>query len=229
VRRKLSQGFVTGFAPNHWGLNWVGVIIERDIIVNFIKSVCLPLARAIDRFNEAVGRWVAWLAIVMALVQFSVVVGRYVFNAGSTAAQESIWYMHGLIFMLGAGYTLLHDGHVRVDVYYREASPKRKALIDGLGAVLFLIPLCVLTIYLSWSYVFNAWYNSYSGTWVLEGSTEGSGLPLIFALKTAIPVFAVLLGLQGLSMLIKAGAYLTGAVDQYSVGTPAAPDHIGGA
>jgi len=198
-------------------------------MANFIKNIGLPLAQAIDALNEKIGRWVAWLAIVMALVQFSVVVGRYVFNAGSTAAQESIWYMHGLIFMLGAGYTLLHDGHVRVDVYYRESSPKRKALVDALGAVFFLIPLCVLTVYLSWSYVFNAWYNSYSGTWVLEGSTEGSGLPLIFALKTAIPVFAVLLGLQGLSMLIKAGACLTGAADKYSAGTPISPDHVGGA
>ena len=187
------------------------------------------MATFIDALNEKVGRWVAWLAITMALVQFSVVVGRYVFNAGSTAAQESIWYMHGLIFMLGAGYTLLHDGHVRVDIYYREVTPRRKALIDALGAVFFLIPLCVLTVYLSWSYVFNAWYNSYSGTWVLEGSTEGSGLPLIFALKTAIPIFAVLLGLQGVSMLVKAGACLTGVRDYYGAPQSGATDHVGGA
>jgi len=196
------------------------VTIEKSggDIANFIKSVGLPIAGLIDRINEKVGRWVAWLAIAMALVQFAVVIARYVFNAGSTAMQESIWYMHGLIFMLGAGYTLLHDAHVRVDVYYREASPRRKALTDALGSVFFLIPLCLLTVYLSSSYVLNAWYNFGSGTWVLEGSTEGSGLPLIFALKTAIPLFAVLLGLQGLSLLIKALSYLAGARDSYSAG-----------
>ena len=198
-------------------------------LTNIIKSVGLPVARVIDHLNEKVGRGVAWLAIAMALVQFTVVIGRYVFNAGSTAAQESIWYMHGLIFMLGAGYTLLHDGHVRVDIFYRESAPARKALVDTLGAAFFLIPICVLTVYLSSSYVFNAWYNFNSGTWVLEGSTEGSGLPFIYLLKTVIPVFAILLVLQGFSMLLKALAYLTGANARYDVGPPNQPTHSGGA
>lgn len=176
----------------------------------------LMLASAIDRLNETVGRWVAWLALAMALTQFGVVISRYVFNIGHTAVQESIWYMHGLIFTLGAGYTLLHDGHVRVDIFYREARARKKALIDALGVVFLLLPVCVLTVQLSWSYVVNSWYNFNSGTWVLEGSTEVSGLPLIFLLKTAVPVFAILLGLQGVSMLIKALAYLTGARDFYN-------------
>lgn len=201
----------------------------RDLIATYIRSVGLPIARLIDRINEAVGRWVAWLAITMALVQFTVVIGRYVFNAGNTAAQESIWYMHGLIFMLGAGYTLLNDGHVRVDVYYREAPAGRKALIDAFGAALFLLPVCYLTLDISWSYVLNSWYNFDAGIWVLEGSTEGSGLPLIFALKTAIPIFAVLLGLQGISMLIKALAYLFGVSSEYPAALGQGAPHGGGA
>ncbi len=182
---------------------------------SILKNTAFSLARSIDRMNDAVGRWAAWLALAMVLVQFAIVIARYVFHIGNTAAQESIWYMHGLIFMLGAGYTLLYDGHVRVDVFYREIGARKKAMIDALGVLLFLLPLCALTIRLSWSYVLDAWYNFSSGRWVLEGSTEVSGLPLIFLLKTAIPVFAILLGLQGVSMLIKALAYLGGVTDAY--------------
>ncbi|PLX34136.1 MAG: C4-dicarboxylate ABC transporter permease [Hyphomicrobiales bacterium] len=155
----------------------------------------IKLATGIDRLNEIIGRGVAWVALLMVLVQFTVVIMRYVFAIGFIPMQESIWYMHGILFMVGAGYTLLHDGHVRVDIIYREASVRKKAWIDTLGSLFFLIPLCILTLWLSSSYVINSWKT-------FESSTEISGLPLIFALKTVIWVFAVLLGLQAISTLI---------------------------
>lgn len=176
------------------------------------------IANTIDYVNEHVGRIIAWTALFMVLVQFAVVVLRYVFAFSNTGLSESIWYLHGILFMLGAGYTLLYDGHVRVDVYYREASPRRKAWVDLLGAVFFLIPLCVLTFWLSWGYVLNAWA-------VLEGSTEISGLPLIFLYKTVIWVFATLLGLQALSMAIKALLFLAGRWPSYTPGPFEAPEH----
>lgn len=163
---------------------------------------------AIDKLNEKVGHGVAWLTLVLVLVQFIVVIMRYVFSYGFIAAQETIWYMHGLIFMLGAGYVLLLDGHVRVDVIYREASQRTKAWVDLIGAFVLLLPLCILTLWLSWGYVINAWR-------VLEASHEESGLPLIFLYKTVIWAFAVFLGLQGLAMAAKAWIYLSGESDTY--------------
>lgn len=151
------------------------------------------LYRAIDAINRKVGLSVAWLALAMVLVQFTVVISRYVFSVGSIPAQETIWYMHGALFMLGAGYTLLRDGHVRVDLFYRDAHPRRKATIDLLGVVFFLLPVCVLIIWTSWSYVVNSWK-------VLEGSTETNGIPTIFALKTVVPIATVFLALQGVAL-----------------------------
>ena len=87
----------------------------------------LAITRIIDLMNEKIGRAISWLALIMILVQFAVVVMRYVFGLGSIFMQESIVYMHALIFLVAAGYTLLHDGHVRVDIFYGSASPQRKA------------------------------------------------------------------------------------------------------
>ena len=161
----------------------------------------ISVAKAIDTLNERLGRWIAWLALIMVLVQFVVVLMRYVFGMGSIAMQESIIYMHGLLFMLGAGYTLLHDGHVRVDIFYREASPKHKARVDIFGVVAFLIPVCVLIWIYSWPYVSNAWR-------VYEGSKETSGIQAVFLLKTVVLVVCALVALQGISMLIHSLAVL---------------------
>ncbi len=170
------------------------------------------LAGAIDTLNRHVGLAVAWLALVMALVQFSVVILRYVFAVGFIPMQESIWYLHGVLFMLGAGYTLLLDGHVRVDIFYREASPRFKATVNLLGVVLLLLPVCVATWWTSWSYVGNSWR-------VLEGSTETSGLPFIYLLKTVILVFLALVAAQGVSLAIKSALVLAGS-GGYGAGGP---------
>lgn len=109
-------------------------------------------ADAIDTFNERLGRITAWLALFMVLVQFVVVLMRYVFGVGSIAMQESIVYMHGVLFMIGAGYTLLHNGHVRVDIFYRGAQLRTKATINLLGSLFLLLPVVVLIWIYSWPY-----------------------------------------------------------------------------
>lgn len=166
----------------------------------------------IDGINRRVGLTVMWLTVIMAVVQFAVVILRYVFAIGFIPMQESIWYMNGIIFMMGAGFTLLQDAHVRVDVVYREASARFKATVDFLGAVIFLLPLCIATYVLSQSYVLNSWR-------VFEGSTEASGIQGIFLLKTVIWLFAFLLGIQGLALALRALKALQEKDENY---TPAA-------
>ncbi len=152
------------------------------------------IARAIDTMNERIGRTVAWLALLMVLTQFVVVVMRYVFGIGSVAMQESIVYMHATLFLVIAGYTLLHNGHVRCDIFYAEATPKRKALIDIFGVFVFLLPMCALIGWTAWPYVVSAWA-------VYEGSPEGGlGIPAVYLLKSTMLVFVVLVALQGLSL-----------------------------
>jgi TRAP-type mannitol/chloroaromatic compound transport system permease small subunit len=154
----------------------------------------LYFARAIDGLNEGLGRTVAWLALILVLLQFVIVVMRYVFGLGSVKLQESIVYMHAMLFMLAAGYTLLHDGHVRCDIFYSTASPRAKALVDLFGVVVFLLPTCALIAWVAWPYVAASWA-------VREGSPEGSlGIPGVFLLKTVILVFAGLVTLQGLAL-----------------------------
>lgn len=161
------------------------------------------ITRAIDRLNERVGRAVAWFALLMVLIQFVVVVLRYVFGVGSIWLQESIVYLHGTMFMLAAGYTLLHNGHVRVDVFYREASPRVRAWIDLLGVVVLLLPVCTLIAVYSWPYIMQSWA-------VREGSIEASGIQGVYLLKTVILGFAALLGLQGVALALKSLRTLAG-------------------
>ena len=146
----------------------------------------------IGQLNERLGRAVAWLSLIMVLLQVLVVIMRYVFGAGSVMMQETIIYLHATLFMVGAGYALRHDDHVRCDVFYRDAGPRRRALIDLIGILLFLLPTSALIFWLSLPYVANAWT-------VFEGSPKGDlGIPGIFLLKTLIPLTALLLGFEGL-------------------------------
>lgn len=165
--------------------------------------------RAIDSFNYRVGRTVMWLAVALAIMQFTIVILRYVFSIGFIPMQETIWYMSGILFMTGSGFCLLADGHVRVDIFYREASDRKRALTDLIGCIVFLMPVCIATLWLSWSYVLNSWR-------VFEGSTETSGIPAIFLLKTFIWVFAIVVGLQGIAVMLRAIRYLKGETETYS-------------
>ncbi len=161
--------------------------------MSLIERVC----DAIDLLNERLGRAVAWLALIMVLVQFTIVVLRYMFGFGSIMMQESVIYLHAVLFLAGSGYTLLHDGHVRVDIFYRDAAPRTRAFVDLIGVLIFLLPVCTLIWWGSWPYVQTSWQ-------VLEGSRETSGIHAVYLLKTIILVFAVLMALQGIAMGLRA-------------------------
>jgi TRAP-type mannitol/chloroaromatic compound transport system permease small subunit len=165
--------------------------------------------RFIDALNYRIGRAVMWLAILIALIQFATVILRYVFSIGFIQMQESIWYLNAVLFMTGAGFALFADAHVRIDVIYREAKPRTKAVVDLLGGLFLLLPVCIAMIWLSFGYVVSSWR-------IFEKSTEISGLPLIFALKTFLWVFAVLVGLQGIAMIGRAFLAITGQGESYN-------------
>ena len=154
------------------------------------------IIRRIDRLNDAVGRSVAWLTLAMVLVTFTVVVLRYVFSLGWVWMQESYVWLHGIVFMLGAGYTLLHNGHVRVDIFYRPASDRHKAWVDLFGVVVLLLPVISVSMFYSLDYVIKSWAG-------LEESREAGGLPGLFLLKSVIWGFCILMALQGLSIHIR--------------------------
>ena len=156
----------------------------------------LGIATAIDRMNAAVARVVKWLALVMVLVQFCIVIGRYVFGYNYIAAQESVLYMHATLFMLGAGYTLLVDKHVRVDVFYAKVSDASRRQIDIFGHVFLLIPSMLTLLYWSWPSVRNSWK-------ILEGPISVGGIEAVFLLKSLIPAFCILILLQSVSLLVR--------------------------
>lgn len=153
------------------------------------------LADTLDRLAETTGRIIAWLTLAMVLITCTVVVLRYLFQSGSIALQESISYLHAAVFMLGAAYTLRHDGHVRVDIFYQKYTPVTRAWIDLLGTLLLLFPVCGFIFASSLDYVAASWA-------IHEGSREAGGLDGVFLLKTAIPVMALLLMLQGCSIVL---------------------------
>jgi TRAP-type mannitol/chloroaromatic compound transport system permease small subunit len=156
----------------------------------------LGIANAIDRMNVAVAGVVKWLALIMVLVQFCIVIGRYVFGFNSIAAQESVLYMHATLFMLGAGYTLLVDKHVRVDVFYAKVSDAARRRIDIFGHVFLLIPSMLALLYWSWPSVRNSWA-------ILEGPISVGGIEAVFLLKSLIPAFCILILLQSVSLLVR--------------------------
>jgi TRAP-type mannitol/chloroaromatic compound transport system permease small subunit len=139
----------------------------------------------------------------MALLMFSVVVLRYGFNVGWIAMQESVTYLHAAVFLVGAAYTYQQDGHVRVDVFYRQFSERRKAIVNFFGTLFFLVPTSIFITVVSWDYVIESWAN-------LERSRESGGLPFLYVLKSFILVFSITLSLQGLSELIKQASILFG-------------------
>jgi len=161
------------------------------------------LAGAFDKVAGGAGRLVMWLVLVMALVQFGVVILRYVFGINSIFMQEGVTYMHGAVFLIAAGYALLTDDHVRVDIFYRAASPKRKALVNFVGTYLFLFPVVLVILWTGSAYVGKAWS-------VQEGSTEQSGIQGVYLLKTLVPVFALLLAMAGFAVAARAGETLRG-------------------
>lgn len=154
------------------------------------------IVTAIDGFAELTGRMVSWLTLTLGLAGFLVVVMRYAFDSGYIWMQETLTWMHAMVFMLGAAYTLKHDEHVRVDLIYRGMTVRARAAIDLAGTVLFLLPLCGYLIYESLPYVEASVRFS-------ERSREAGGLPGLFLLKAIIPLMAVLLTVQGIAVALK--------------------------
>jgi TRAP-type mannitol/chloroaromatic compound transport system permease small subunit len=166
-------------------------------------SAIRALIHSIDTFTDRSGRLLAWLLLAMALLSATVVVLRYGFNIGSIAAQEGITYLHGTVFMLGAAYALKAGSHVRVDIFYRNFSPRTKAWVNSLGGIVFLLPLCLFILGISWNYVAESWA-------VRETSPEPGGIPAVFLLKSLLPLMAFNLLLQGLAETLRATLVLTG-------------------
>jgi TRAP-type mannitol/chloroaromatic compound transport system permease small subunit len=161
------------------------------------------LAAGIDRITAAVGRAAAWCCAFVVFAEFTVVVLRYAFGLGWIGLQESVLYAHAALFMLAAAWTLQVGGHVRVDVFYAQAKPRTRAMVDLFGALAFLIPFAVVLVLVSVPYAARSWA-------IAEGSREASGLPLVYLFKSLVPLFAVLLGLQGLAQAIRAARVLFG-------------------
>ena len=153
------------------------------------------LIRIINLINRVIGETISWLTLLMVLVTVLVVVLRYGFNIGFIWMQESVRFMYSAVFLLCAGYTLFKDKHVRVDVLYLSLSERKKAIVDLLGSIFLLLPVCFVIFYYSWSYVLNSWEQ-------LEGSIEERGLHLVFLMKTFIWLFAILVSMQSLATII---------------------------
>lgn len=165
-----------------------------------------PMASTI-RFCEAISEWtgriIAWLTLLMVLVTFTVVVLRYGFNLGWIALQESVTYLHAMVFLLGAAYTLKHDGHVRVDIFYQEMGPRGKAWVNLLGTLFLLLPVCLFILYQSWGYVAESWR-------VHETSPDAGGIPFVYLLKTNILLLCLFMPIQGLALALRSVLVLQG-------------------
>ncbi|MYM63808.1 TRAP transporter small permease subunit [Pseudomaricurvus sp. HS19] len=150
----------------------------------------------IDAFAQFTGRWIALLTLLMMLLTCVIVVLRYGFSLGSIALQESVGYLHSAVFLLAMASTLQRDGHVRVDIFYRRFSRAKQAWVNALGSLLFLLPVAGFLLFSSWNYVADAWA-------VREGSSSAGGLPLVYLLKSLIPLTAVLLALQAIGEVLR--------------------------
>ncbi len=170
--------------------------ISTGCFMSFCVAVGERIIYCIDLVNEWIGKSVAWLTLAMVLLTFVIVVLRYAFDLGWIALQESVAYLHALVFMLGAAYTLKHDGHVRVDILYQRCASRTRAWIDCLGTLLLLLPVSIFIIWSSWEYVTDSWR-------IFEGSSNSGGLPGVYLLKSCIIVMALLLILQGLAMFLR--------------------------
>ncbi|MDA0712212.1 MAG: TRAP transporter small permease subunit [bacterium] len=156
-----------------------------------------------DAINEGVGSGVAWITGSLVLVVCYDVFTRYVLQSSSVAVQELEWHLFALIFLLGAGYSLKHEKHVRVDAFYSQFSRRLQAWVNLVGSVLFLVPFCALVIWSSQDFVFNAFHFS-------ETSPDPGGLPARWVLKAAIPLGFFLLLLQGVALALRSVLHLRG-------------------
>ncbi len=157
----------------------------------------------IEAFIDWSGRAVSWLTLFMVIVTFIVVVLRYIFDIGWIGLQESITYLHAMVFLVGAAWAMQQQAHVRVDIFYSRFSVKTRAWIDLLGSLFFLLPVMIFLVWISWEYVSDSWA-------VLEGSREAGGLPGVYLLKSLILVLALMLILQALVQISRSLQLIAG-------------------
>jgi TRAP-type mannitol/chloroaromatic compound transport system permease small subunit len=167
--------------------------------MRYLLSICT----GIDRLNQIVGKIVSWTTLLLVAVTFVDVVMRYFFNKSFVFTQELEWHVFAFIFLMGAGYTLMVDGHVRVEVFYGKLSTRGKAWVNLIGVLFFLIPSCVMFVKTAIPFVYNSFL-------VMEGSPDPGGIPFRFILKGCIPTGYALILLQGISLGIKSLADLIG-------------------
>ena len=160
-----------------------------------VKNLITSVIQKINLLNEVVGRVTSWLILSLVLTTFSVAIFRYGFNLGWVWLQELYVWMHGAIIMLGAAYTLLHDGHVRIDIFYRSAGPRAKAWVNLLGSLFFLLPTIATVGWFILPYVMLSWQR-------LEASREAGGMHGLFIWKTTMLLFCVLVFFQGVALVL---------------------------
>lgn len=162
--------------------------------------------RIICGLNTLIGHIFSWLSLGIVLVCFTVVVQRYLFAASYVWMQDLYVWLNGAMFTAVAGFALMRNDHVRVDIFYRPAKMRTKAVVDLIGAVFFLLPFCAVVYAYSLPFVTRAW--SYT-----EGSANVGGMPGLYILKSFIIVFVVLLALQGFAMIVKSIVVIAGHSD----------------
>jgi TRAP-type mannitol/chloroaromatic compound transport system permease small subunit len=166
-----------------------------------MHEVFTALHSRLSSITERVGRAVSWLTLVMTLLMFTLVVLRYVFSFNLIFLQESVLYLHALVFLLGAGYTFKANEHVRVDILYRAMPPKKQALVNLFGCVFLLLPMMGFIGYISWEYISFSWS-------IKEQSQEAGGLPFVYLLKSLILGMVVTVILQGIAEIFRCLAVL---------------------
>ncbi|ROQ90166.1 TRAP transporter small permease subunit [Desulfosoma caldarium] len=169
------------------------------------------LCDRLDTVNRTIGRGIAWVSLIMVAVVTVDVILRYLFKITFVFVQELEWHLFGFLFLVGAGYTLLYDSHVRVDVFYQRFSPKTKAWINFLGCLLFLFPGCYLIIATSMTFVANSWS-------IAEGSPDPGGLPARYVIKAMIPLGFALVAIQGVPMALRSLMVLMGSTETSAKG-----------
>lgn len=168
-----------------------------------LKSITLYIARSLEAITEWTGKIIAWLTLLMVLAVITVLILRNIFHISAIPLQESVSYMHAIIFMLGAAFTLKHNDHVRVDVFYQTFSDKTKAVIDSLGFLLLLLPVSLFIFIYCIDYVVFNWE-------LKEGSNQIGGLPYLYLLKSLLIIMPIALILQGMAQLLTNISFLIG-------------------
>jgi TRAP-type mannitol/chloroaromatic compound transport system permease small subunit len=166
-------------------------------------AVIAFIVRAISALNRLIGNTFAWLSLAIVLVCFTVVLQRYVLSTTQLWMQDLYVWLNGAMFTAVSGFALLRNDHVRVDIFYRPATVRTKAIVDLIGVVVFLLPFCWIVYRYGWPFVARSWR-------IHEGSANVGGMPGLFILKSFILVFAALVALQGIAMALRSVLVLAG-------------------